>query len=207
LNGGAASLAFDELSGFFFGDFAWKPAADPMTLGSVGAAFVSDTSYGGPTSIVSGERYRLEVAPVFGSLRYVQLTADYRRYMMPVPFVTIAARALHIGRYGSGSDDARLPSMYLGYPWLVRGFALGWRTNDCVAVLSSGCPELDDMLGSRLAVANLELRLPVLRPFGLSRSMYGPMPVEVAAFVDGGVAWRRSQKGVTVRVRQRGAPA
>ena len=203
LNGGAASLAFDELSGFFFGDFAWKPAADPMTLGSVGAAFVSDTSYGGPTSVVSGERYRLEVAPVFGSLRYVQLTADYRRYMMPVPFVTIAARALHIGRYGSGSDDARLPSMYLGYPWLVRGFDIGWRANDCVAVLSSGCPELDDMLGSRLAVANLELRLPVLRPFGLSRSMYGPMPVEVAAFVDGGVAWRRSQEGR----RGPGAPA
>ena len=195
LSAGHSRLAFDELSGFFFGGLTWTPAAEPMTLGSVAAAFVSDTSQGGPTSVVSGERYRLEVAPVFGSLQYVQLTADYRRYIMPAPFVTIAARALHIGRYGSGADDARLPSLYLGYPWLVRGFDLGWHTNDCVAVLSSGCPELDDLLGSRLAVANLELRLPLLRAFGLSRSMYGPIPVEVAAFVDGGVAWRRSQVG------------
>ena len=195
LNGGTARLAFDELSGFFFGDMSWRPAAEPMTLGSVGAAFVSDTSHGGPTSVVRGERYRLEVAPVFGSLQYVQLTADYRRYVMPVPFITIAARALHIGRYGSDAEDARLPSLYLGYPWLVRGFDAGWQVNDCVAVLSAGCPELDDLLGSRVAVANLELRLPILRPFGLSRSMYGPMPVEVAAFIDGGVAWRRSQDG------------
>ena len=111
---------------------------------------------------------------------------------MPVPFVTIAARALHIGRYGSGANDARLPSMYLGYPWLVRGFDLGWQVNDCVSVLSSGCPELNELLGNRLAVGNLEVRLPLLRPFGLSRSMYGFIPVEVAAFVDGGVAWRRS---------------
>jgi len=59
-------------------------------------------------------------------------------------------------------------------------------------VLSAGCPELNDLLGSRLAVGNLELRLPLLRPFGLSRAMYGPIPAEVAAFVDGGVAWRGS---------------
>jgi hypothetical protein len=126
---------------------------------------------------------------------------------MPAPFFTIAARALHIGRYGSGAEDVRLPSMYLGYPWLVRGFDLGWQVNDCVAALSSGCPELGDLLGSRLGVGNLELRLPVLRPFGLSRSMYGPVPVEVAAFVDGGLAWRGGRRpgapawstGVTIR--------
>jgi hypothetical protein len=191
VNASTARLAFDELSGFF-GELSWKPAADPMTLGSVAAAFVSDTSYAGATSMVSGERYRLEVAPVFGSLQYFHVTADYRRYVMPVPFVTIAARALHIGRYGRGAEDARLPSLYLGYPWLVRGFDIGWHVNDCVAVLSAGCPELNDLLGSRLAVGNLELRLPLLRPLGLKRSMYGPIPAEVAAFVDGGVAWRGS---------------
>ena len=206
LTGGTARLAFDELTGLV-GELAWTPAAESMTLGSVAAAFVSDTSHAGPTSMVSGERYRLEVAPVFGTLRYVHVTADYRRYLMPVPFFTIAARALHIGRYGSGAEDVRLPSMYLGYPWLVRGFDLGWHVDDCVAALSSGCPELGDLLGSRLGVGNLELRLPVLRPFGLSRSMYGPVPVEVAAFVDGGLAWRGGRgtgapawsTGVTVR--------
>ena len=200
VNSGFARLAFDELSGFL-GAVSWKPAAAPMTLGSAGAAFVSDTSYAGPTSMVSGERYRLEVAPVFGSLQYFHVTADYRRYVMPVPFVTIAARGMHVGRYGSGAEDPRLPSLYLGHPWLVRGYDLGWQANDCVVALSS-CPELQDLLGSRLAVGNLEVRVPLLRPFGLSRSMYGPIPVEFAAFVDGGVAWQSQ----AVR-RGTGAPA
>lgn len=47
------------------------------------------------------------------------------------------------------------------------------------------------MLGSRIAVGNLELRFPMLRPLGISPQMYGPVPVEVALFVDGGLVWRR----------------
>jgi hypothetical protein len=43
------------------------------------------------------------------------------------------------------------------------------------------------MLGSRLAVGNVEVRFPLLRPLGLSRRMYGPEAVEVAFFVDGGI--------------------
>ena len=33
------------------------------------------------------------------------------------------------------------------------------------------------LTGSRLGVANLELRVPLLRPFGVSRNMYGPLPI------------------------------
>ena len=49
-------------------------------------------------------------------------------------------------------------------------------------------------MGSRLLVGNLEFRFPLLRPFGASQRMYGPIPVEVAFFADGGVAWNRSEK-------------
>ena len=42
-----------------------------------------------------------------------------------------------------------------------------------------------------MAVANLELRFPLLRPFGVTSKMYGPLPVEVALFADSGVAWNR----------------
>jgi outer membrane protein assembly factor BamA len=45
-----------------------------------------------------------------------------------------------------------------------------------------------------MLVANLELRFPLLRPFGVSRAMYGPLPVEVALFADSGVAWNRGEK-------------
>ena len=55
-------------------------------------------------------------------------------------------------------------------------------------------PALDRLVGSRLLVGNIELRFPLLRPFGASQRMYGPVPVEVALFADGGVAWNRGQK-------------
>jgi outer membrane protein assembly factor BamA len=49
-------------------------------------------------------------------------------------------------------------------------------------------------MGSRLMVGNLEFRFPLLRPFGASQRMYGPIPVEVALFADGGVAWSGGDK-------------
>jgi len=49
-------------------------------------------------------------------------------------------------------------------------------------------------MGSRMLVGNLEFRFPLLRPFGASSRMYGPIPVEVALFADGGVAWDRNDK-------------
>jgi hypothetical protein len=45
------------------------------------------------------------------------------------------------------------------------------------------------LMGSRMLVGNVEFRFPLLRPFGVSQRMYGPVPVEVALFADGGVAW------------------
>jgi outer membrane protein assembly factor BamA len=162
-------------------------------LGTAAAALVRDTASHGPVSAVRGERYRLEVAPTFGTIHYMNVLADYRRYFMPVPFYTIATRALHVGRYGEGSTDARVPPLYLGYPSLVRGYDVAWHvTGQCVAPLARGCESLEHLLGSRIAVANLELRFPMLRPFGVSRQMYGPGAVEVALFVDTGTAWGRT---------------
>ena len=71
-------------------------------------ALVFDTSSFGATSPVQGQRYRFEVAPSFGSINFAGVLTDYRRYFMPVPFYTIAARVLHYGRYGSGGEDGRL---------------------------------------------------------------------------------------------------
>jgi outer membrane protein assembly factor BamA len=45
-----------------------------------------------------------------------------------------------------------------------------------------------------MLVGNLEFRFPLLRPFGVSSSVYGPVPVEVALFADGGVAWDSSDR-------------
>jgi outer membrane protein assembly factor BamA len=40
----------------------------------------------------------------------------------------------------------------------------------------------------------VEFRFPLLRPFGVSSNMYGPVPVEVALFADGGTAWNNGER-------------
>ena len=59
-------------------------------------------------------------------------------------------------------------------------------------------------MGSRMLVGNLEFRFPLLRPFGASRRMYGPVPVEVAFFADGGVAWNSGEQAVLPRRHREG---
>ena len=169
--------------------------APALNLANTSAAFVYDTSAFGATSPISGQRYRIEAAPTFGALTFTNMLMDYRRYLMPAPFYTIAARVIHDGRYGSGGEDMRLFPMYIGYPALVRGYDINsFGPGDCVPNAVSACPAFDRLLGSRMLIGNLEFRFPLLRPFGVSPShMYGPVPIEMALFADSGVAWNRGE--------------
>jgi Tol biopolymer transport system component len=203
--GGMTRITFDQIvetqayslrTGQFIGqDSTETSLASPLTLGVSSAALVYDTANFGPTSPVQGQRYRFEAAPSFGSITFTSLTADYRRYFMPAPFYTIAVRGMHYGRYGRSGEDERLFPVFVGYPNLVRGYDVNSFDNrDCLPNLTSSCPAFDTLIGSRMAVGNIELRFPLLRPFGASQRMYGPIPVEVALFADGGVAWSRGEK-------------
>jgi outer membrane protein assembly factor BamA len=203
--GGLTRMSFDQIvetsafslrTGQLVGQDSTETSLGPsLTMATTSAALVFDTSNSGPTSPVQGQRYRFEASPTFGSLQYTGVLADYRRYFMPVPFYTFATRVMHYGRYGTGADDERLFPLFLGYPNLVRGYDVGtFQAADCLQTAVSDCPAFDRLLGSRLLVANLEFRFPLLRPFGASQRMYGPIPVEVALFADGGVAWNRSER-------------
>jgi outer membrane protein assembly factor BamA len=199
--GGMSQISFDEIvetevydfnGNLLLRDSQESSVAETLHLGTASAALVYDTSIFGATSPVGGERYRLEVAPSMGSINFASLLADYRRYFMPVPFYTIAGRILHYGRYGAGGEDARLYPLYIGYPTLVRGYDVNTLdSGECLTATLSGCPAFDRLMGSRILVANLELRFPLLRPFGASSRMYGPVPVEVALFADAGFAWNQ----------------
>jgi outer membrane protein assembly factor BamA len=93
------------------------------------------------------------------------------------------------------AEDQRLFPLYLGYPTLVRGYDVNsFDVSECVPNATSSCPAFDRLLGSRLLVGNVEFRFPLLRPFGASGRMYGPLPVEVALFADGGVAWNSGER-------------
>ena len=167
----------------------------PLHLGTASVAAVVDSSVFGATSPVAGQRARFELAPTSGSITFASAIADYRRYIMPADFYTIAGRVLHVGRYGAGGEDPRLLPLFLGYPEFIRGYGIGsFTAGECTASAASSCQEFDRLLGSRLLIGSLELRFPLLRPFGVRSGMYGPLPIEVAFFTDGGVAWSRGDR-------------
>ena len=167
------------------------PSFDTLYLAQTSAALVGDNSFFGMTSPILGERYRLEVAPYIGDIDFFNVIADYRRYFMPVRPYTIAGRVLHYGRYGSGSEDARLALLFVGYPHLVRGYNYNtFSASECgPPTPTGGCPVYDQLLGTRMLVANLELRFPLFGAIRRGGSLYGPLPVEGAVFADAGVAW------------------
>jgi hypothetical protein len=158
-------------------------------------AYVKDNSLFGYTSSFYGSRYRLEVAPTIGEWRFTQLTADLRRYLMIAFPFSVSVRALAMGRVGRDGD--RIP-LYIGNPDLVRGYTYpSFSPAECSAASStsySGCPELDQLIGSRIAVFNAEFRFPLTRSLVLGFLPVGFPPIEAALFYDAGLAWNSGSK-------------
>ena len=168
-----------------------------LNLGEASAALVYDTSISGLTSPIRGSRYRLELSQSSGSLTYSGVLGDFRTYYMPVRPFTVALRGMYYGRYGRDAEDFRLPTLYLGYPGLVRGYDSGsFEAFECGTNVSGAlqtCPAFDRLIGSKVAIANAELRFPLWGAFG-GQNFYGPLPIEMAVFADAGVAWDRSTR-------------
>ncbi|MEP7380956.1 MAG: BamA/TamA family outer membrane protein [Gemmatimonadota bacterium] len=168
------------------------PGPDALTFGTASAAYVGDYSFSAFTSPVAGGRYRFEVEPNIGSINYTTALADYRRYFFASPF-TLAFRGMHYGRYGPGAGDQRIQPLFVGQPSLIRGYdATSFDVSECQAGSGTdSCPQFTRLAGSRLAVANVELRIPVFgtEQFGLIPFRY--LPLELSPFVDAGFAWNR----------------
>ncbi len=169
-------------------------APSGLSLAEASVALVGDNSFFGFTSPIKGGRFRLEVDPTLGTLNFQTLLVDYRRYFFLNP-VTFAARAIHVGRYGRDAETDRLNPLFVGYASLVRGYSTGsFDLTECGN--DPNCPAFNRLIGSRIGVANLEVRVPVLgtSQFGLINFPY--VPTELAAFLDGGVAWTREDHPV-----------
>ncbi len=169
--------------------------ADSLNLAEVGAAIVHDSSFFGATSPILGGRSRFEMRTTRGSLQFTTAVADWRQYLMPVRPVTIAVRALHVGRYGPDSTHPQLASYYAGHQQLVHGYGFGsYEPGECGAFLRATCAVFERLAGSRVFVFNAEVRAPLL---GLFRGEieYGThLPIEIAAFFDAGVGWSAGTK-------------
>jgi outer membrane protein assembly factor BamA len=151
-------------------------------------AYVSDNTLFGYTSPIMGRRFRFQITPTTGGFHWMEYLADYRRYD-PVIFnyLWIATRGLADITTGRDADTLK---KYLGYPELVRGY-------DRFTYVTSGCSlagtgqqyKCSPLLGSRIALANAELRFPIYR-----RGTLGPLPIPIPpieglTFFDAGVVW------------------
>jgi Tol biopolymer transport system component len=171
------------------------PGPDALTYTQAVAAFVGDYSFFGLTSPIAGARYRVEVSPVMGGLQFTTALADYRRYLYLRP-VTLAGRVMQYGRYGRDAEDStRITPVFVGQPWFVRGYdPADFRGSECAPQAGTGgptnqCPVFNRLIGSRIAIANAELRVPLIGPYGFGVIASRFLPLEISPFVDMGLAW------------------
>jgi hypothetical protein len=177
------TMAYDY-SGLPLGrDVLKLPSPPSIYFYNASLALVYDSSIFGATGPIIGQSYILETMPTIGSISYYGVLADYRRYLMPKKPFTLAFRVLHYGRYGKNAEDNRLWPIYIGYDSLVRGYDY---------YTFSGTEQDFDpyrLFGSKLIVANAELRFPLFRVLGIGKGFYGIFPVDFVAFYDWGMAW------------------
>ena len=182
------------------------PGAPAVYLAETQAAYVRDTAVLGPTSPVLGHRVRLDIEPAFGGLTYADVRLDARRYFMPVRPATVAVRLQHTGRYGPDARDSRLTPLLLGLQTLVRGYDLSTFAAQQCGWTATTCSTLDQLLGNRFAVMNLEVRAPLL---GLLTGNldYGRTPIEGLVFADAAMLWTPHADGTLEHDRFRSVGA
>ena len=157
------------------------------------AAFVSDNTLFGTTGPVMGRRMRFQASQNLGKLVFSDFLADYRRYD-PIIFNTLTIATRFMTSIATGRDESFFPK-YIGRPDYVRGYdRANFNFYDCTSVIGStaACNNAQ-LAGSRVAVANAELRFPIIRRFDVGSS-FGLPPVDGLFFWDAGLAWSAGQK-------------
>jgi hypothetical protein len=166
-----------------------EPGAGDATFSETGVALIYDSALWGPVAPILGTRARLQVSPTVGGLSLTTMLLDYRHYFMPLRPFTLATRVLYDARFGRDANDSRLPPLFVGYRNLVRGYDFTSLAATCTSTVPNECPAVDRLTGARSAVANVELRFPLVGLLSRTQS-YGPIPLEGVLFADGGLAGR-----------------
>ena len=193
------SYSFQQINNYYSGGVKVDeerenlPAPDGFNLYNGSVAFVGDRSFFGPVSPLKGSRCRYEVGGNFGEYNYYNVLLDYRKYYFIKPF-SIGYRLFHYSRLGPDAVSGILSPIYLGFPGFIHGY------NN---VRFSGEQEvfeddftINDLFGTRIAVANVEFRIPFSGPERLALLSSRMFFTELALFFDGGIAWTGGNRNI-----------
>lgn len=167
------------------------PAPDGFNLQKIDLAYVADNSYFGMTSPMQGHRFRLQVEKYFGALGFYTGLADYRKYFYLKP-LNLSFRLYHYGRYGKDAETDRITPLFIGYPWLVRGYESGSLQNGPGADMNE--VGLSQLTGSRMLISNAELRLPLTGPERLALIRSKWLFSDLNLFFDAGLVWNSQDR-------------
>ena len=159
------------------------PTEKGFTLETVGTAYTLDNAYMGIASPLRGQRFRAETDYYYGEMSFVNFLIDIRKYIFLNPFC-IASRIYFDGRYGSSSTNDVVRALYIGWPWFVRGY-----DNYNYSSSQDASNLISQLFGSRMAVANLEFRIPFTGPERLCLIPFKYFFSELSFFIDGGLTW------------------
>ncbi|RZA00088.1 MAG: tolB protein precursor [Sphingobacteriaceae bacterium] len=164
-----------EAAGFNLGSYS---------LFQTSVAFVGDNSGFGTTAPLNGSRYRIEAGYVFGTFKFFAPVIDLRKYIRVAP-ITFAGRLYGTARLGKEAES--LYPFYIGYPFWVRGY--GTQFSNLANITDNFSTTLT---GTRMVVANFEVRLPFTGPEKLARIKSSVLFTDLNLFFDGGLAWNES---------------
>jgi len=185
---------YSEISG---GLIAYEKVKVPMppalSYGYLTAGYYYDTGIFGATSPILGQNIGLTVSPAVGSINFVTVSADFRKYFMPLRPFTLAFRALHLGRYGKDAEDDRFYPLYIAYWDLVRGYE-SFSNAELTAYQQDPSKAFDPnrLYGSKMLMGNVELRFPLLGVLGIGKGYFGAWPLEFFGFFDWGIAYAQN---------------
>ena len=151
-----------------------------------GVAYVGDASYFGIASPLAGYRYRFGLTTNFLGRNYQLWLADYRRYWWRRP-IALAFRVYHLAL--TGRDAERFYPLYLGQWGFLRGLPYLSDPNRRDAILQQYGLQFENLIGNKVLLTSVELRLPFTGPDRLALIPFRYLWSELAAFVDGGVAF------------------
>ncbi|WP_421943767.1 peptidase MA family metallohydrolase [Pedobacter sp.] len=161
-----------------------------FTLYQLNAGFVGDNSIFGLAAPLDGFRYRVSAEKYLGTYSFAGATVDLRKYWRLKP-VTFAVRSYNMLRIGKDAD--RLYPLFLGYPYLIRGY----ESNSIYKATTQRADQsfdINQLSGSKMAVFNFEVRLPFTGPKKLSAIPSKFLFSDLNLFFDAGVAWTNDTK-------------